>query len=123
MPTVRFKNASIQCDAGDNLRKVLLRSKTSVYNGIARAVNCRGMGICGMCTVRLRGSASWPSRYETAILSMVPGATRLGLRLACLCTVHGDLSVEKFSGTWGTGPEMRQFGRKRTSSEVPTQQH
>lgn len=76
-----------------------------------------------MCTVRLRGSVSWPSRYESALLRLVPGATSLGLRLACLCTIHGDVAVEKFEGTWGTGPSVRRFGRKPASNEIPTQQH
>ncbi|WP_391556898.1 2Fe-2S iron-sulfur cluster-binding protein [Rosistilla carotiformis] len=124
VPTIRFSNTAISCDAGDNLRKVLLRSKAPVYNGIARVVNCRGMGVCGMCAVRLRGSVSWPSRYENALLNLVPGAGTLGLRLACLCTVHGDVSVEKFGGVWGTDTAARRhFGRKPTSAELPTQQH
>ena len=124
MPSIRYANRTFSCDAGDNLRKVLLRSKAPVYNGVARIVNCRGNGICGMCTVRLRGSVSWPSTYETALLRLIPGADTLGLRLACLCTVHGDVAVEKFGGTWGTDCDsQRHFGRKATSGDLPNQQH
>lgn len=100
MPKIRFANQTIYCNEGDNLRRVLMQSKLPIYNGPARVLNCRGSGVCGQCAVRLRGTTSWPSASESARLKLIPGSSDIGLRLACQCTVLGDLSVEKFGGVW-----------------------
>ncbi|QDV70299.1 hypothetical protein Poly24_40190 [Rosistilla carotiformis] len=101
MPIVTFGGVRIECDLGANLRRVLLKAKLPLYHPLARIANCRGLGTCGTCAVKLRGSASWPTKLEALRLRMPPHAAEAGLRLACQCVVHGDLDVEKFGGVWG----------------------
>lgn len=101
MPIVRIAGARIECKFGDNLRQVLLRAKLPLYDERAKPFHCRGMGMCGMCAVKIRGSASWPTKTELLRLRLPPHDIDAGLRLACQCNVHGDLVVERFPGIWG----------------------
>ena len=101
MPIVTFGGVQIECELGANLRRVLLNAKLPLYNPVARVTNCRGLGACGTCAVKLRGSASWPTKIEAARLRLPPHTAEAGLRLACKVLVHGDLDVEKFAGVWG----------------------
>lgn len=49
--------------AGETLREALLRLDCSPYRGRFRKVNCRGMGICGSCSVEvLENGEWWPRR-------------------------------------------------------------
>ena len=54
----------IACPLGANLRMVLLRARLPLYNGVARAIHCRGMGTCGTCAVRIVGAVSEPTKTE-----------------------------------------------------------
>lgn len=101
MPTIRFEGHEIECPAGANLRMVLLRARLPLYNGAARAIHCRGMGTCGTCAVRIEGEVSPPSRIEKLRLGFPPHERGSGLRLACQCSVLGDLVVTKYPGLWG----------------------
>lgn len=101
MPIVRFDGARVACELGDNLRTVLLNAGLPLYHKFAKKFNCRGLGTCGTCAVKLRGSASWPTKIETLRMRLPPHDSEAGLRLACQCIVHGDLYVEKFGGVWG----------------------
>lgn len=101
MPIVTFAGVKIECELGANLRRVLMRAKLPLYHPLARVAHCRGMGTCGTCAVKLRGSASWPTKLEALRLRLPPHTSEAGLRLACQCVVHGDLDVEKFGGIWG----------------------
>ncbi len=101
MPIVRFEGACIECKLGDNLRRVLLDAKLPLYNKLAKPIHCRGLGVCGMCAVKLRGSVSWPTKIESLRMRLPPHKLDAGLRLACQCSVHGDLVVERFKGIWG----------------------
>lgn len=105
MPTVRFDNREVACEAGANLRRVLLGAGVKLYNGPMRVVHCRGMGTCGTCAVRAEGAVSPPTAIERWRLSFPPHRNGLkqGLRLACQCRVEGDLFVEKLDGWWGQG--------------------
>jgi len=105
MPTVRFDGAEIECEAGANLRDVLLDADLPVYNGRASKLNCRGLGSCGTCAVDIDGEVSEPTTIERARLSVPPHDSESGLRLACQTTVEGDLTVEKHDGFWGQHAE------------------
>ena len=101
MPVVRFAGQSVECLAGSNLRMVLLRARLPLYNDAAQALNCRGRGICGTCTVRIEGAVSEPTAAERVRLRLPPHNLEVGLRLACQCNVLGDLEVTKLSGLFG----------------------
>ncbi len=101
MPTVRFDGHEIECPLGANLRLVLLRARLPLYTGVARAIHCRGMGTCGTCAVRIVGEVSEPTKVETWRLGFPPHERERELRLACQCSVLGDLEVTKYPGLWG----------------------
>jgi len=101
MPTVRFAGHSVECPTEANLRTVLLRARLPLYNGVARAIHCRGFGTCGTCAVQVDGAVSEPTAIERARLSLPPHERASGLRLACQCRVLGDLSVAEHAGLWG----------------------
>ena len=105
MPVVVFRGQSVECLHGANLRLVLLRARLPLYNDVARALNCRGRGVCGTCAVRIRGAVSDPTEAERKRLGLLPHHADAGLRLACQCTVLGDLEVTKLSGFFGTREE------------------
>lgn len=102
MPKVRFGGREIECLEGANLRSVLLRARLPLYNDVARAVNCRGRGLCGTCAVRVEGLVSDPTDAERRRLEHFPHQPERGLRLACQCSVLGDLDVTKPGGFFGT---------------------
>ena len=101
MPTVSFAGRVIPCPEGANLRTVLLRARLPLYNGVARAIHCRGLGTCGTCAVRVEGAVSESTAVERWRLGFPPHDREAGLRLACQCSVLGDLVVTKYEGLWG----------------------
>jgi len=101
MPEIHFDDRSIQCQVGDNLRKVLLKAKLPLYNGIAGATHCRGLGTCGTCAMQITGEVSPKTAIEKWRLNFPPHKEASGLRLACQCQVLGDLRLTKFEGLWG----------------------
>jgi ferredoxin len=58
MPKVLAQGKTIECDARANLRKVLLHNGIDLYNGGASLINCRGIGSCGNCAVKVEGEVS-----------------------------------------------------------------
>jgi ferredoxin len=80
---------------------VLLRARLPLYNDAAQALNCRGRGVCGTCTVRIEGPVSEPSAAERLRLRLPPHDLAAGLRLACQCSVLGDIEVTKLGGLFG----------------------
>jgi ferredoxin len=105
LPVVVFRGRSVECLSGANLRLVLLRARLPLYNDVARALNCRGRGLCGTCTVRIQGAVSPPTEAECKRLGLPPHHSDAGLRLACQANVLGDLEVTKLSGFFGTRAE------------------
>lgn len=101
MPIVEFDGRSVECLQGSNLRMVLLRARLPLYNDAAQALNCRGRGLCGTCTVRVEGPVSEFTAVERVRLSLPPHNRHAGLRLACQCTVLGDIKVTKLPGLFG----------------------
>lgn len=102
MPVVRFAGQSVECLAGSNLRMVLLRARLPLYNDAAQALNCRGLGVCGTCAVRIEGPVSAPTAAEKLRLRLPPHDLAAGLRLACQCNVLGDVEVTKLAGLFGS---------------------
>jgi len=108
MPTIAFENQKIECEQGDNLRKVLLKHQAPPYNGMAVYLNCHGMATCGTCAVKIEGPVSDMATREKVRLSLAPHHVNSRLRLSCQCQVMGDIKVEKFAGFWG-----QKVGEKR----------
>lgn len=105
MPKIRFAGQEIECPEGANLRVVLLRARLPLYSRVARAIHCRGYGTCGTCAVRIDGPVSEPTGIERRRLAFPPHQPESGLRLACQCSVLGDLEVTKYEGLWGQHTE------------------
>ena len=101
MHTIEFAGRSIQCLDGSNLRMAILHARLPLYNDVARALNCRGRGVCGTCAVQIEGPVSEPTSAERVRLKLPPHSEETGLRLACQCNVLGDISVTKHSGFFG----------------------
>ena len=93
---------------GELLRTALLRRGLSPHNNNSQLINCRGLGTCGTCAVEVRGDVepAEASARERLRLSLPPHELRPNLRLACQCTVRGDVVVSKFEGFWGARPTL-----------------
>ena len=109
MPSIRFRSKDhdqeIPCPEGANLRMVLLHARLPLYTKVARALHCRGRGTCGTCAVHVEGAVSEATKAETRRLRMPPHNTASGIRLACQCSVLGDVTVTKHEGLFGQHPE------------------
>jgi ferredoxin len=105
LPTVTFAGQKVECPSGANLRMVLLRARLPLYTRVAQALHCRGRGVCGTCAVRIEGPVSAPTDAELRRLQQFPHRPGSGLRLACQCSVLGDLTVVKHGGTFGQRTE------------------
>lgn len=101
MHKIHFGNRSIACQHNANLRLELMRASLPLYNGIAAAIHCRGLGTCGTCAVRIEGRVSEMTAVEKWRLSFPPHRQASNVRLACQCRVLGDLRITKGQGLWG----------------------
>ena len=114
MPKVVFVNEKQEIDvpAGSNLREAARKAGISIYKGLDRYLNCRGLGLCGTCRVLVKkGMENLSPRtlmerinFNTHPLTMF---ARIGhedeMRLSCQVRVLGDCTVE-------TTPEMNWSG-------------
>ncbi|MGB3137056.1 MAG: 2Fe-2S iron-sulfur cluster-binding protein [Nodosilinea sp.] len=103
MPTITIQGKTMQCDSGANLRRVLLDHGVDLYNGQAQVINCRGIGTCGTCAVRIEGEVSEANWKDRARRSLPPHSLERDLRLACQTQVLGDITITKYDGFWGQG--------------------
>ncbi len=101
MHKISFGDQVIDCEHGENLRRVLMKARMPLYNGIANTIHCRGMGTCGTCAVKIEGPVSETTRIENWRLGFPPHRRNAGLRLACQCNVLGNLKLTKHKGMWG----------------------
>lgn len=108
MPTIRFEDQNIECEAGERLRDVLLRAGKTPHNGQARWFNCKGFGTCGTCAVRIDPDASPKTAREQWRLDFPPHDATAGLRLACQVRIQGDLVVTKYQGFWGQDVDVER---------------
>jgi len=102
MPTVTFRGQQIECNEGETLRNVLKRAGLSPHNGKSKTFNCKGFASCGTCAVAVDGEVSEKGVREKGRLIVPPHHPNYNLRLSCQTKVLGDVTVEKYPGTWGT---------------------
>ncbi len=105
MPKVTAQGKTFECDRGANLRQVLLKNGVDLYNGGAKGLNCRGLGTCGTCAVKVEGEVSETGGWEKTRRSLPPHSLKSNLRLACQTQVLGDVKVTKMDGFWGQGSQ------------------
>jgi ferredoxin len=106
MPQVTAQGKNFTCEAGANLRRVLLDNGVDLYNGNAKFINCMSIGTCGTCAVQIEGEVSAVNWKDMARRSLPPHNSAKDLRLACQTKVLGDITVTKFDGFWGQGGEL-----------------
>ncbi|MCU0398768.1 MAG: (2Fe-2S)-binding protein [Cyclobacteriaceae bacterium] len=101
MPHIRYQGEILECSPGANLREVILKNELNIHNRFSRILNCRGMGTCGTCAVKITGNVSPPSTREKLRLNFPPHKIEYGLRLACQVQVFDDIEIHKYEGFWG----------------------
>lgn len=110
MAKIKFvrENIEVECEDGENLRKVAMREGVELYPGVHKYLNCHGMAQCGECRVYVKKgmeSTSQPRFLELARTRF--SYFRIGhedeVRLACQMTVEGDVEIY-------TQPEFNWFG-------------
>lgn len=117
MPKIEFEGREFECEVGDNLRRVLMRERSGLYNGPARFIHCRGLGTCGTCAIEVDGAVSAKTGVENWRLGFPPHKREVDLRLACQCLVEGDLRIIKHDGLWGHKTETeRRSGDEQSES-------
>lgn len=116
---VRLRGREVLAAPGETLRSALLRRGLTPHNGRSKEVNCRGLGTCGTCAVRVCETStaqllpSTRTPRENLRLGLPPHRPPLApqLRLACQCTVGAGgaagpeppvLVLVKHSGFWGS---------------------
>lgn len=107
--TITCRGKTVLCRKGALLRTALLEAGVSPHNGESKLINCRGLGTCGTCAVRVVGAVApeEKSSKEKLRLNFPPHSFPANqyLRLACQVTVEGDLEVTKMAGFWGSDVE------------------
>lgn len=103
MPKITAQGRTFECEAGANLRRVLLQQGVALYNQQATLINCRGIGSCGTCAVKIEGPVSEANWRDRGRRSLPPHSPDRDLRLACQTQVLGDIRVTKYDGFWGQG--------------------
>jgi ferredoxin len=106
MPKVLAQGKTIECDERANLRKVLLHNGIDLYNGSAFFINCRGIGSCGTCAVKVEGEVSAANWRDNARRSLPPHSPTSNLRKKSQTQVLGNVKVTKFDGFWGQGSQI-----------------
>ena len=123
MPIVRFAGRDFLCDAGANLRRVLLDGGASLYASPMDMLHCRGLGTCGTCALEVRAQDGaelpplspvtkmerWRLGFPPHDRTNAPVDPAAQLRLACQAQVLGDVRCVRRSGLWGQGaPSMER---------------
>ena len=103
MPKVTAQGKTFECEVGANLRRVLLQQGVALYNQQATLINCRGIGTCGTCAVKIEGTVSAANWRDRSRRALPPHSPERDLRLACQTQVLGDVKVTKYDGFWGQG--------------------
>lgn len=94
MPKIEFLLEEKKIEVGKfaNLRKAALKAGIDVYVGVERLANCRGLGLCGTCTMKIVEGMENLSP-KTMIEEKQLAGEGEDLRLSCQCEVLGDLCV------------------------------
>lgn len=77
----------LEVKRGTILRQVLQENKLSPHDSITRYLNCRGRGVCALCSVQLDGSEPEPNQWLDRL------TTKFGWRLSCKVPVDRNLIV------------------------------
>lgn len=101
MPKVTFvkEKLEIEVPQGANLRDEAMKAGVEVYAGINRFVNCFGHGSCGTCKVLVKkGGENLSPKGLIEKVTLWRMLSVIGQenesRLACQCSVQGDVTVE-----------------------------
>jgi ferredoxin len=105
MPKVVIVNQKkeIEVEAGANLRKAATQAGVSVYKGLDRYLNCRGLGLCGTCRILVKKGMEnlSPKTFMEKLNRNMHPLTMLAaigheneIRLACQVCVKGDCQIE-----------------------------
>ncbi|MEM9266559.1 MAG: 2Fe-2S iron-sulfur cluster-binding protein [Cyanobacteria bacterium P01_F01_bin.13] len=103
MPKITVQKKTLECEAGANLRHVLIENGIALHNGNSKLINCRGIGSCGTCAVLVEGEVSEPNWKDRGRRSLPPHNPERPLRLACQTRVLDDITVKKYDQFWGHG--------------------
>ncbi len=110
MPVINFvkEKKKVEVPEGANLRKEALKAGVQIYSGLHQVLNCRGLGQCASCRVKIvKGAETNVNKkglFEKMRLILGPLTffARLGsekeLRLSCKTKVTGDIDVETHPG-------------------------
>lgn len=98
---VVFEEEELFAMDGENLRTLLKRHNKKLHNANSDYLNCKGLGTCGTCAVKILGEVNPPNRIESFRLKLPPFIHDSKLRLACQISIKNNLSVQKFKGFWG----------------------
>jgi ferredoxin len=119
MPKITFVNEKVELEVpeGTNLRAAARQAGVSVYKGLAKYLNCHGLGMCGTCRVLVKKGAENLSpkgvreRFNLA-LHPVTMLASIGhedeMRLSCQVSVNGDCAVETTPGINWSGENFWQ---------------
>lgn len=80
MPKVLAEGKTIECVNKSNLRTILLQNGIDLYNDGAKVINCRGIGSCGTCAVKVEGEVSAANWRDLARRSLPPHSLTTDLR-------------------------------------------
>jgi ferredoxin len=88
------QNRTIKAELGENIRKVAIRNKLSIYPHLFKILNCRGRGLCRTCAVEIiSGDVEPRNKIENQQL-----AKKLKknpeLRLACQVKVSDSMTIK-----------------------------
>jgi ferredoxin len=98
---IKYNNETFWVSKNVNLRKAILQNELFPYNQLSKILNCRGLGTCGTCAVKIEGDVSDKTKIEKWRLNFPPHKETDSLRLACQCKILGDLKITKYYGFWG----------------------
>ena len=103
MPEVRVQGKIIICQERENLRQLCLKNGIEIHSGQSRWINCRGIGTCGTCALKIEGEVSEANWKDRARRALPPHSLDKDRRLACQTEVLGDIKIQKYDGFWGQG--------------------
>ena len=98
---VVFNEEELFASDGENLRTFLKKHNKQLHNSNSNYLNCKGLGTCGTCAVKIEGNVNPPNRIESFRLKLPPFINDSKLRLACQICIKDNLKVIKFEGFWG----------------------
>lgn len=75
---------------GANLRKAAAYQDVEIYKGMAKMLNCRGMGACGTCLIEVEPMNNVdPQTFMERLHKVGPNQ-----KLGCRTKVYGDVTVK-----------------------------